>query len=200
LLLTLPLGVAGAVLLYRSDLPWRRSLRFLTVLTLFVPLPLFTSAWQATLGIGGWMPLSIWTTPTPTVPGLPFNLPPWEPWARGLGEAIWIHAIAGLPWVVWIVGQGLGWVERELEEDALLSASPWRVLWWVTLPRCRAAIAAAGLWVALQAATEITVTDMMQVRTFAEEVYSQFVQPDPGSNASDALARAVAVSLPLAAL
>jgi iron(III) transport system permease protein len=200
LVLSLPFGIAGAVLLYRSDLPLRRTLRFLTVLTLFVPLPLFTSAWQATLGVGGWLPLSVWTTPPPVAPGVPIERPPWEPWARGLGEAIWIHAVAGLPWVVWIVGQGLGWVERELEEDALLAASPWRVLWWVTLPRCRVAVAAAALWVALQAATEITVTDMMQVRTFAEEVYGQFVNPQPGADVNTSVAQAVAVSLPLACL
>ena len=40
LALSLPLGVLGAALLYRTDLPLRRLLRFLTVLTLFVPLPL----------------------------------------------------------------------------------------------------------------------------------------------------------------
>jgi len=49
---------------------------------------------------------------------------------------------------------------------------------------------AAGGWVAVQAATEIPVTDAMMVRTFAEEVYTQFVA------ASGALAGAVAVTLP----
>src|SRR5437868_4478791 len=49
LALVLPAGMAGAVLLYRTDLPGRRALRFLTILTLFIPLPLFTSAWQAAL-------------------------------------------------------------------------------------------------------------------------------------------------------
>jgi iron(III) transport system permease protein len=98
-----------------------------------------------------------------------------------------------------LVGQGLGWVERELEEDALLVASPWRVLWAVTLPRCRVALFAAGLWVAVQTATEITVTDLLQVRTFAEEVYTQFVAPDRDPSVGDVraiTARAVAVSVP----
>src|SRR5205807_5717249 len=43
--------------------------------------------------------------------------------------------------------------------------------------------------------SEITVTDMMQVRTFAEEVYTQLVAGD-----KPALARAVAVSLPVVLL
>jgi len=202
LLFCMPLGVIGAVLFQRTDLPLRRFYRLLTVLTLFVPLPLVASAWQATLGTGGWLPLAVWSTPPGSL-GLASGSIPWKPWASGLGAAIWVHAMAGLPWVVWIVGLGLGWVERDLEEDALLHASPLRVLRAVTLPRCRAAIFAAAVWVALQTATEITVTDMMQVRTFAEEVYTQFILPDPATaslSGRDVLARAVAVSLPAVAL
>src|SRR5262245_1633211 len=54
LALALPCGIAGAVLLYRTDLPGQRLLRFLVILSLFVPLPLFASGWQAALGTGGW--------------------------------------------------------------------------------------------------------------------------------------------------
>jgi len=181
--LSVPAGVAAAVLLYRTNLPLRRFLRFLTVLTLFVPLPLFVSAWQAALGPDGLMPLGAWSGVSP--PGS------WQPWAQGMRAAIWVHAVAGLPWVIVIVGQGLRWVETELEEDALTAAAPWRVLWHVTLPRCRAAILAAGLWVALQAATDITVTDTVQVRTFAEEVYWQI-----GVGGPAAIPRSVAVAVP----
>jgi iron(III) transport system permease protein len=179
LALSVPFGVAAAALLYRTDLPLRRGLRFVLLLTLFVPLPVITSAWQATLGSGGWLPLGLWRD----APG--------RRWASGLAPAIWIHALAALPWVVLIVGQGLRYVEGELEEDALLAAGPWRVFWRVTLPRCRGVIAAAALWVGLQTAAEIAVTDHMQVRTFAEEVYLEF-----WSGGADALARGTAVALP----
>lgn len=198
LALALPAGIVTAILLYRTDLPLRRALRFATVLTLFVPLPLLASGWQAALGAGGWLPLAAWSTPPPGDPDLSPSGIAWKPWAQGIGAAAWIHALAGLPWVILLVGQGLRWVERELEEDALLAAGPGRVLFQVTLPRSRAALGAAALWIALQTATEITVTDMMQVRTFAEEVYSQFVRPEPGMPVGGAgeLARAAAVSLP----
>jgi len=191
LTLVLPVGTAAAVLLVRTDLPLRRGLRFLTLLTLFIPLPLFTSAWQAALGTGGWFPVAVWSTPAPGDPDIAATGIAWKPWAQGIGAAIWVHAVAGLPWVIVLVGQGLCWVERELEEDALTVVPSWQVLLWVTLPRCRAAIFVAGLWVALMATSEITVTDMMQVRTFAEEIYNQLVT---GNQA--ALAHAVAVSLP----
>lgn len=178
--LAVPLGILLAALLERSDLPLRRSFRFVILLMLLVPLPLFASAWQATLGAGGWLAAARGD---------------WRPWAQGLGPAIWVHALAALPWIVLLVGQGLCWVERELEEDALTAASPWRVFWRFTLPRARAAIAAAILWVAVQTAAEITVTDLMLVRTFAEEVYTQFTLQNP-----DDLPRAVAVSLPASGL
>src|SRR5262249_34985538 len=47
LVLALPTGAALAVLLYRTDLPGRRFFRYLTVLALFVPLPLLVTAWQS---------------------------------------------------------------------------------------------------------------------------------------------------------
>ncbi len=188
LALCFPPGVLAAILLYRTDLPGRRFLRALVVLTLFVPLPLFATSWQAALGPDGWLPVPGWSAGGA-----------WAPWAQGLGAAAWVHAVAGLPWVVLLVGQGLCWVERELEEDALTALPWWWVLYRVTLPRSRGALGAAALWVGLQTATEITVTDLMQVRTFAEEVYTQLVGPELGGG-GDVVARAVASALPFVLL
>jgi iron(III) transport system permease protein len=195
LLLAVPAGVAAAILLYRTDLPLRRVFRFVILLTLFVPLPLFASAWQAALGTGGWLPVAFWNRALPGDPDVSPAGTFWRPWALGLGTAIWVQAVAALPWVIVLAGQGFCWVERELEEEALLAASPGRVIWKVTLPRARAALWAAALWVALMALTDITVTDTMQVRTFAEEVYTQVVAGDRLE-----MTRAVAVSLPAVVL
>jgi iron(III) transport system permease protein len=127
----------------------------------------------------------------------------WRPWALGMRCAIWVQAVAALPWVILLAGQGLCWVERELEEDAALAAGPWRVFRHVTLRRSLAAVGAALLWVAVQTGGEVTVTDTMQVRTYAEEVYSQYVRPEPDDTATTAealQARAVAVSVPALAV
>jgi iron(III) transport system permease protein len=78
-----------------------------------------------------------------------------------------------------------------LEEDALLTGGPGAVVRTVLLPRAGLASAAAAGWVAVTAATEIPVTDAMMVRTFAEEVYTQFV------SATEGLAAAVAVTVPV---
>ncbi|MFN4260085.1 MAG: ABC transporter permease [Gemmataceae bacterium] len=199
LFLVLPCGVVAAVLFYRTDLPGRVLLRTLTLLTLFIPLPLFASAWQAALEPLGWFPVPAWTgSPANVFEEIPVGLTG-TLWLQGIGAAVWIHAMAGLPWVIWLVGQGLCWVERDLEEAALLDAAPLRVLWHVTLPRSGAALFAAGLWVTLQTANEITVTDMVFLRTFAEEVYVQMVRPDTGTGIEDIgliQARAVAVTAP----
>lgn len=172
LTLALPLGMAGATLLYKTDLPYRRLFRFIIILTLFVPLSLWVSSWQALLITVGLLPVG-------------------ASWSQRMAAAIGVQAATSLPWVILIVGQGLSWVETELEEDALTCAHPWRVLWKVTFPRCRASLLTAGLWVALQAAMEITVTDALDVRTFAEEVYLQMVLGNSGG-----LARAMAVVMP----
>lgn len=179
----MPVGILMAVLLFKSDLPARHWLRGLVVVGLFVPLPLWATAWQSALGGG----FAI------------FTASPGRPWPSGFGAAIALHALAATPWVVWIVGHGLQWVEPELEDDARLAANPWTVLWRVTLPRTQPAILAALAWVAVQTTTEITVTDMTLVRTFAEESYTQFVLPDDsgaGQSAEAVVARAAAFAVP----
>ena len=44
----------------------------------------------------------------------------------------------------------------------------------MTLRRIWPAIGLAALWVAMLVATDMTVTDLYQVRTYAEEVYTDF--------------------------
>ncbi len=181
LALALPVGVASAILLFRTNLPFRKTFRFFTVLALFVPVPLLVSAWQTALGTSGWLPIAFWENR------------PGQPWTSGLGPAIWLNSLASLPWVIVLVGHGLSWVEGELEEDALLLTGPMRLLWKITLPRCKAVIGAAALWVCFQTMADISVPpEMVEVRTFAEETYLQI-----NAGGEDALARSVAVSLPM---
>lgn len=166
-----PLGLLFAFLLERTNVPGRRFGRAGVLLGLFVPLPLTISAWQAVWGDPG------------------------QPWYQGILWAAFVHAVTALPWVVWLLGLGFARVEPELEEDALTVASPWRVLWFVTLPRMRPALGFALLWIVLQTGGEIAVTDMANVRTFAEEVYTQYVVGGP-----DSQGRAVMAAIPFAVL
>ncbi|HJZ53821.1 MAG TPA: hypothetical protein VKE74_02625, partial [Gemmataceae bacterium] len=172
-LLAVPAGTLGAVLLERGVVPGAGFLRALVAVGLFVPLPVYAAGWQAAGAAG-----------LPDAGG-------WRPWREGLLPAVWVHAAAGLPWVIWIVSLALRTADPRLEDDAMLAGGPRAVLWWVLWPRVRAAAVAAGCWVVVQALTEVTVTDLMMVRTFAEEVYFQLVGNPAGVSA------AVAVTLPV---
>jgi iron(III) transport system permease protein len=160
-IIAIPLGTLAALLIVKTSAPGRRWTAIMIAGMLLVPLFLIAGAWDAGFGVQGWYTLR-------TNPHLAT-----QPLLSGWRAAIWIHGLAAVPWVALIVGVGLLSVERELEEDALLVMSPPQVLWHVTLPRIRPAIAVAALWVAIIATIEISVTDFFQVRTFAEEVYTQ---------------------------
>ncbi|MEX0713933.1 MAG: hypothetical protein WD278_16465, partial [Pirellulales bacterium] len=178
--ISVPLGTALAVMLARTDLPGRRGLAVLLAGLLLLPLYLQTAAWQAGFGTMGWFSLTF---------SAPVLLEGW------LG-AVWVHAVAGLPWVVLIVSAGLIYVPRELEEAALMDGSPGQVLRRVTLRRAWVAVGVAALWVAVSTASEITVTDLFQVRTYAEELYVEFaIGGEPGQPPLGAIGSTVVVAL-----
>ncbi len=156
--MVMPAGVLLAMLLFRTDIWGRRALLAVLALSAFVPMPLHAAAWLGALGNAGRMQaLGL----NPILVG-PF------------GAAV-VHAIAALPWVVLVAGVGISAVEPELEELALLEFGPIRVTARVTLRRAIGALAAAAVAVAVLTAGDMTVTDLLQVRTYAEEAYVQFI-------------------------
>jgi iron(III) transport system permease protein len=169
--IVLPSGALLALVLFRTDVLGRGLLLAVIALAAFVPLPLHATAWLGAMGnVGrvqflGMGPLLVGRT----------------------GAAI-VHSLAVLPWVVLIVGVGLRAVEPELEESALLDYGPIRVLSQVTLRRALLAIAAAALAVAVLTAGDMTVTDLLQIRTYAEEAYLEYsLGRGPGEAAAVAL-------------
>jgi iron(III) transport system permease protein len=169
-LICLPSGVALGWLLFRTDVFGRRLLLALLGLALFVPMPLNAVAWLGSFGNAGRS-----------------QALGWAPVLAGLPGAAFVHAMAALPWVVFLAGVGLRTVEPELEESALMDLPPWRVAIRITLRRSLGAIAGAALVVAVLAAGDMTVTDLLQVRTYAEEAYIQ-AQLTMGQGASAAIA------------
>jgi iron(III) transport system permease protein len=168
--ISLALGSPLAFAISRAEIPFSGLAISLIASLLFVPLYLQASAWQAVWGIQGWLTNVLGTAPL-----------------AGWPAVIWIHSAAAIPWVVLIVGLGLDRVEPELEEDALLDASPGRVFWHVTLRRSLPAIAAAALWVAASVAGEMTVTNLYQVQTFSEVVYLQYAATADSEQATQGL-------------
>ena len=171
------IGAPLALLLVRTDLPGRKLFVVLLAAMLLMPLYLHAAAWQAAFGVQGWL----------TTAGI---LPPIEGWTGAIG----VHVLAAVPWVVLIVGIGMRLVEAELEQQALLDASALQVVSRITLRRACGAVAAAALWVAATTASEMTVTDLYQVRTFAEEIYTQLAIGDEPSWTWPALPSVLAVA------
>lgn len=154
--IALPLGILLAVLCGRTDIRGRRLVLGVMTLAVFVPLPLHAAAWLGAFGNVGRTQL--------------FDLPPL---LVGWTGAAFVHAIAALPWVVLIVGLGLRTVDPALEEMALLERKATSVVLGVSLRRSLGSIGAAAVAVAVLTAGEMTVTDLVQVRTYAEEAYLQ---------------------------
>ena len=169
--LALPVGTVLAFLLFRTDLPGRRVWLALLALTAFVPTPLLATAWLGGFGDIG----------RTRVLGL-------GPILVGRFGAAFVHAVAVLPWMVWIVGLGMLRVEPDLEDSARLVMPTWRVAWAVTLRRSRGAVAVAALAAGVLIAGDMTITDILSIRTYAEEAYLQFgLGKGPGAAAATAL-------------
>jgi iron(III) transport system permease protein len=155
--IALPLGVPLAFLLFRTDLCGRRVGVALAALLAFVPLPLVATAWLGALGNAG----------RTQALGL-------GPILTGRWGAAFIQAMAALPWIVLLGGVGLRSVEPEVEEAALFDLPAWRVVVQITLRRSVGVMSCAALAVAVISAGDMTVTDLLQVRTYAEEAYVQY--------------------------
>jgi iron(III) transport system permease protein len=161
IVIALPLGALLGVVIAKVDVPGRKTLAWLLAGLLFVPLYVQAAAWNAVLGAGGWVPQAL--------AGDGYA----QPWLTGWCGAIWIHAMGAVPWAALMTAGSLCAVERRLEEEALLDASPLRVLLHVSLRRAAGGVLAAAVWIAVVCATEIAVTDLFQIRTFAEEIYTE---------------------------
>lgn len=86
-----------------------------------------------------------------------------------------VHGVAHLPLVALIVGVALRMVNAEYEEAALVEgAGRARMLLRVSLRLARGAVLAAMVLVVLWTWTDYSISDVLMVRTFAEEVYTQY--------------------------
>lgn len=85
-----------------------------------------------------------------------------------------LYGLVCTPLVALLAGMAFRATDRALEEQALLDAGAPRVLRHVTLPQARWALVVIGAIVIVLVGTDFTLTDLLIVRTFAEEVYTQY--------------------------
>lgn len=164
-LICLPIGTALAAVLFMTDLPGRRFFRFLIIAWLFMPAYLQVAGWTAGFGLQGWFSRQVFLSEAVAI------LDGW----RG---AVLLQAIVAIPWVTLIVGTGMQALPRHLAEQAQLDLRPWQVLMFVVLPLAAPSVGIAGLWVFILTSCDITITDVFQIRTYAEEIFTGFALGD----------------------
>lgn len=95
-------------------------------------------------------------------------------WFDGMLAVILVHGFSNIPWVALLLVMGKRWGSTNLEQDSLMSQGPLRTLWTVTLPRQLRWLVLAGLIVGVRVFEQFEVTDVYQVRTWAEIWYLGF--------------------------
>ena len=148
-IVNLPIGTAVGALLLRSDLFARRFGVAVLLAAATVPFYVSSSAWIALCGV--------------------------EPLQKSPELLGVIHGVAMLPLTALIVGFTLRTVDSVLEKGALVDgATNIQAFTHVTLRLASSGIAASAVLVALWLVSDYSASDLLLVRTFAEEVYTQF--------------------------
>ena len=164
---TLCLGLAAAGLAVPLGLAihWAighggRTGRLLTVACLvstMLPMVIHVSGWDAAIGKLGWLTTARGNVLTPLLSG-------W--WA-----AVWTHGVIAAPQVGLILHFCDNKQQRVYEEQALLDADALTLFFSVSLWRLWPMLMVSVLWVIVTCSREITVVDLYQVETFAEQIY-----------------------------
>ncbi|MBN1441424.1 MAG: iron ABC transporter permease [Planctomycetes bacterium] len=142
-------GIALGAILFRTDARLRRPSIALLLLAAVIPFTTQASAILDTLGVARM-----------------------QGSALGLGL---IHGLAYIPVSALIAGIALRAADPRLEEAALVDGSTQMgVFLRITLRQASPGILAAALLTAIWTATDYSISDIILVRTFAEEVYTQF--------------------------
>ncbi len=168
-------GTVIAFILVRCR--WRLSTasRFLWSIWLFLPLPIVATVWLGAISnLGRAQAFGISSRPLIT----------------GWAAAWLVHSIAALPLVVTILAIASKRTDSDLEDHARLRHSRIRAIWASTIRSIRPTIFATALILLIVTAGDMTVTDLVQERTFAEETYLQ-------AQMGDGLKSAARTALPM---
>ena len=180
-LLVLLVSIPISFVLFRLQVPGRSLFVGIIIAAAFMPLPIYASSWLGAFGIDI----------------LPFRLRV-EQGGTGqtiqLVQAILIMGLAKAPLGILLTGLSQWGIDPRIEESAWLETSRGRVLYHVVLRYILSGSILTGSVIFGLSLGEITVTDMLGIRTLAEECYNQFqLTLDP----SKAVGVAMGVFLPI---
>ncbi|UTW52998.1 iron ABC transporter permease [bacterium SCSIO 12827] len=158
----------------RSDMPYRGTIRVLTMLTFATPSFLGAIAWILLLGPGGGE-LNLFIRWLFDLESSPFNI-------FGTGGIIFVFSLYLYPYVFFAVCTALDNIDPAMEEAAaMLGASKLRTTFTVTLPLVLPAVLAGGALVFLESTVNFGVPAIVglpvHVETLTTRIYSLFQFP-----------------------
>ena len=156
--LAIPAGTLIGFILVRCRWYFRPFFQWIWLACIFLPLPVVASAWLGAIGNAG-RSQAFGFTDQPLISGWP--------------AAALIHALAAVPLVVWVMSGLMLQVDDLLEKMSLIDDFMPFAIYRSTLRKCVPAALASALAVLIMTAGDMTVTDLVQERTFAEEAYLQ---------------------------
>lgn len=165
----LALGTSLAVVLAKTDLPLRGPLTLILCWPLALPPYVLANGWFRVLGRDGLFATCLRAigVPSDTISLVTSN------WLFGFPGGILVLATSLLPIVILLVMAGLACVNPALEDAGRLGA-PWpRVLWSITLPLVRPALAMAAMLVFVLTMGEYGAAAYLRLPVFPVESFTQ---------------------------
>ncbi|MBN2711605.1 MAG: iron ABC transporter permease [Planctomycetes bacterium] len=179
----LMIGIPFGFILGRTTFPGKTFGWLIVAIMAFTPLYVSTTAWISLIG-------SMAETLGLSQTGTPTGLPVLVAASRTAQLAVCgiIMGVAYSPMAILLCAAGFASVPEELEDAARLNAGSTATFLRVTLPLSLWSIGASLCLVCFLAANEITVTDAIWVRSYAEQIYRSFQgTPEIGEAALPAL-------------
>lgn len=99
--------------------------------------------------------------------------PPWRLQGSAAAGGV-MHGVILAPLATLVLTMVFRAADGELEDQARLEMGEWSVFFKITLPHAGWGVAIAGIIVTILTATDHTIADVLIVRTFAEEIYTQY--------------------------
>jgi len=145
---SLILGLPLAIFLVKTDLPFKKWLKYLYLIPIFIPPSIMALTW---ISLGGSMK-----------------------WLFSPFGAIALLTLCFFPFITLLSSGGLSAVGRDLEEAARLDYAEMGVLRHITLPYAFGYILAGALFVFVFAISNYEIPALLGINTFPVEIFAQF--------------------------
>ena len=163
------LGVSLAWLVNRTDLPGRRTLRWLLALPFAIPPYVGAMAYVIVFGPRGWVSRAWESTPIDMY---------------SFAGVAFVLSVFTFPYIYLVVGSAFGRLSRSHEDAARsLGLGRWAILRRITIPMLRPAIGAGLVLVVLYVLSDFGAVALLRYSTFTTAIYYQMGGFDTGAAA-----------------